>query len=81
MNNSISNEFCITMPHRHTVIYSDAFCEVSFEIEINNTESVLWEKSAKCIRGGKQDFVDETNKVKTWLSDKFPNRITVEDRT
>ena len=79
MNNCFSDKCTITMPHRDTVLYCDKYCEVSFEVEINSTESVLWSKFAQCIKGDKKTFLEEIEKILHWLAEKFPNRKAVVD--
>lgn len=66
------------MSHRDRVIYSDDFCEVIFEIEINETESVVWEKFRKIIKGEKEKSEIEINRLIHWLSEKFPNRVVID---
>jgi len=71
----------ITMSHRDRVNYSDEFCEIIFEVEINETESVVWMKSQKLIRGEKKVSEIEINRLVHWLSEKFPNRTVVIDES
>lgn len=71
----------ITMPHRDRVIYSDDSCEMIFEVEINETESVVWKKSKKFIRGEKEESEIEIKRLIQWLSEKFPNRTVVIDES
>ncbi|HCS63073.1 MAG TPA: hypothetical protein DIW64_02730 [Cellvibrio sp.] len=71
----------INMPHRDRVIYSDEFCEIIFEVEINETESVIWKKSQKYIKGEKEESEIEIKRLIQWLSEKFPNRAVVIDES
>lgn len=61
------NNYKISMPHRHTVIYEEDGLEISFETELAIDGMIFYTKSGKILKGETDDIELILNRVILWL--------------
>lgn len=69
----MDNTFKISMPHRHTVIYEDEECILSFEVEQAVDGIIFYSISPTVLKGGIDNFSIPALHVEKWLRDHFSN--------
>lgn len=65
------DDYKISMPHRHTVIYEEEELEVEFETELAIDGIIFYTKSGKVLRGKTSNVELITDLVSNWLIKKF----------
>lgn len=73
------NNYQISMPHRHTVLYEEEL-EVKFETELAIDGIIFYRNSGKIVKGETDNLDLITDKVIKWLKeDRFKSKVHVDD--
>ena len=67
----MTDEFKITMPHRHTVIYEDKDNKLEFGVEAAIDGIIFYAESYKVLEGKKNNYSTEVARVKSFLEQNF----------
>lgn len=65
------DNYTISMPHRHTIIYEEDELEIKFETELASDGIIFYTKSGQIIKGETNNLELITGLVSQWIIKKF----------